>query len=114
MTDDTAQQALEAVTAGYLRLSRLLSDVGDAQWRAGRTPVPREDTGIRATGLVNDPTPNITFDTRRIALRGAVIAAQKAQALALKTMLVAERKLHEALEKAEAVESPLDPQNELS
>ena len=48
---------LETFGATYLRLRQLLDDVGDSQWRAGQSPVPKEDTTERSKGLTSDPTP---------------------------------------------------------
>lgn len=64
--------------ADVLALSALLSDASEAQWQAGKTPVPREDTTERSRGLVSDPTPSTVVDGRRLALRAAVIEAETA------------------------------------
>lgn len=90
---------IAAFAATVLRTRQLLADVGDAQWRAGKSPVPREDTTERSRGLTNDPTPNIVVDTRRLALRAAVIEAEKALDTAGRTVQAAERHLTLALEK---------------
>jgi hypothetical protein len=82
-----------------LRVRQLLSDVGDAQWRAGKSPVPREDTTERSRGLTNDPTPNIVVDARRLALRAAVLQAERELDHAGRAVQAAERRLHEAFEK---------------
>lgn len=59
-----------------LRLQAYIADVGSDQWRAGVTPVPREDTTERAKGLVSDPTPSIVADQRRQQLRQNVLEAE--------------------------------------
>jgi|GEM_PF-6698134 len=97
MTD--TPQTLEAFGAGYLRVRQLLADVGDAQWRAGKSPVAKEDTTERSKGLTSDPTPSIVVDTRRLALRVAAIEAEQALAKAALTLQAAERHLNEAFEK---------------
>jgi len=90
---------LEAFAATYLRLTDLLREVGDAQWQAGKTPVPREDTTERSKGLTSDPTPTVAADTRRLALRLAVIEAEQALEKAGRNMQAAERHLTDALER---------------
>lgn len=95
----TTPPTLEAFGAGYLRVRQLLVDVGDAQWRAGKSPVPKEDTTERAKGLTSDPTPSIVVDARRMALRLAVIEAEQALAKATLTLQAAERHLNDAFEK---------------
>lgn len=69
---------LEAFGATNLRVRQLLTDSREAQWRAGKSPVPKEDTTERSKGLVNDPTATTTLDPRRVALRVAVIDAERA------------------------------------
>lgn len=91
-------ETLQAFAATVLRVRQLLADVGDAQWRAGKSPVPREDTTERSKGLTSDPTPNIVVDQRRLALRDAVIKSERALEHAGRTLQAAERHLHEALE----------------
>jgi len=91
--------SLERFGAAYLRLRQLLADVGDAQWRAGKSPVPKEDTTERSKGLTSDPTPSIVVDARRLALRAAAIAAGAALDQAGRVMQAAERHLNDAFEK---------------
>lgn len=69
---------LEAFTATNLRVRQLVADSREAQWKAGKSPVPKEDTTERSKGLTNDPTATTTFDPRRVALRTAVIDAERA------------------------------------
>ena len=90
---------LEAFGATYLRLRQLLDDVGDSQWRAGQSLVPKEDTTERSKGLTSDPTPNIVVDSRRLALRAAVIEAEQALEKAGRTMQAAERHLTDSLQR---------------
>ena len=90
---------LETFGAAYLRLKQLLADVGDAQFRAGKSPVAKVDTTERSKGLTNDPTPTIVADTRRLALRAAAIEAEQALEKAGRAMQAAERHLNEAFEK---------------
>lgn len=68
---------LEKFGAAYLRVVDLLRTDPDAQWQAGRTPVPREDTTERSKGMTSDPVPAVTLDTRRLALRAATIEAEE-------------------------------------
>lgn len=89
---------LEAFGATYLRLRQLVSDVGETQWQAGRTPVPREDTTERSKGLTSDLTPATVVDGRRLALRAAVIEAEQALEKAGRIMSAAERHLEKAVE----------------
>jgi hypothetical protein len=67
---------LDLFAGAYLRAWGLVDnpEVTDAQWQAGRTPVAREDTTERATGMVSDPTVTAVTDTRRVNLREAVLA----------------------------------------
>ena len=90
---------LETFGATYLRLRQLLDDVGDSQWRAGQSPVPKEDTTERSKCLTSDPTPNIVVDARRLALRVAVIEAEQALERAGLIMQAAERHLDTNLKK---------------
>ena len=90
---------LNTFAATVLRVRQLLADVGDAQWRAGKSPVPREDTTERSKGLTSDPVPNIVVDTRRQALRAAAIEAELALEKAGRTLQAAERHLNNALER---------------
>lgn len=96
MTDPTPFDAKE-FAADVLALSALLSDANEAQWQAGRTPVPREDTTERSKGLTSDPTPNIVADGRRLALRAEVIAAEQALLAARDQVKAAGRHLTDAL-----------------
>lgn len=95
----TTPHTLEAFGAAFLRVRQLLDDVGESQWRAGQSPVPREDTTERAKGLTSDPTPNIVVDARRLALRAAVIEAEQALEKAGRTMQAAERHLTDSLQR---------------
>ncbi|QUE26085.1 hypothetical protein SEA_STOOR_45 [Microbacterium phage Stoor] len=97
MTD--TPPTLEAVMATYLRVRQLVADVGDSQWRAGKSPVPKEDTTERAKGLTSDPTPSIVVDARRMALRLAVIEAEQALEKVARQLQAAERHLNDAFER---------------
>lgn len=85
--------------ADVLALSALLSDASEAQWQAGRTPVPKEDTTERSKGLTSDPTPNIVVDGRRLALRASVIEAEQALHAAQAEVRKAGRHLTDAIGK---------------
>jgi len=95
----TDTPTVETFAATFLRLKQLVADIGDAQWRAGKSPVPREDTTERSKGLTSDPTPSIVVDTRRLALRAAVIEAEQALEKAGRQMQAAERHLNAVFEK---------------
>ncbi|RDV46665.1 hypothetical protein DOE76_01060 [Leifsonia sp. ku-ls] len=98
MTDAPSPlDTLERFGAANLRVRQLLADSREAQWRAGKTPVPKEDTTERSKGLVSDPTANIVLDTRRVALREAALAAERALADADRAMRFAEARLADAL-----------------
>jgi hypothetical protein len=90
---------LEAFLATGLRLQQLAADVGDAQWRAGKTPVAREDTTERSKGLTSDPVPTIVTDARRVALRQAMLEADRALVKVGRLMQAAEHHLTDALTK---------------
>lgn len=91
--------ALKATIAGYLRLKQLLNDIGDAQFKPGRTPVPREDTTERSKGMTSDPTLSAVADGRRLELRAAVVKAEFALETATTAMDLAEREVAQAYEK---------------
>lgn len=95
----TTPPTLEAFGAAFLRVRQLLNDVGESQWRAGQSPVPREDTTERSKGLTSDPTPNIVVDARRLALRAAVIEAEQALEAAGRTLQAAEHHLTTSLQR---------------
>ncbi|QCG77304.1 hypothetical protein SEA_BUBBABEAR_43 [Microbacterium phage BubbaBear] len=97
MTD--TPPTLETLMATYLRVRQLIADIGDAQWRAGKSPVPKEDTTERSKGLTSDPTPSIVVDSRRMALRLAVIEAEQALEKAGRNLQAAERHLNDAFER---------------
>lgn len=88
---------LEKFAAAYLAVSQLVLDSSEAQWQAGKSPVPREDTTERSKNMTSDPTPTITADTRRLKLRATVIEAQLALVDAEKTLSAAHRHLSDAL-----------------
>jgi hypothetical protein len=90
---------LDLFAGAYLRLWGMVEnhEVQDSQWQAGRTPAAREDTSERSRGLVNDPTASIAVDTRRVNLREAVLAAEKALADADEVLRAAEATLESAL-----------------
>lgn len=102
VTAPAVPPVLEAFAATYLRLFGQVrgSDVAEMQWRAGRTPVPKEDTTERSIGLTSDPVPTVTFDTRRVALRNAVIEAERSLREARRTLDEAEASLAAALERS--------------
>lgn len=58
-------------------LRTLAGPAGPAQYE--RAPIPSlvDDTTERAKGGHGDPTPGIVVDTRRLALRAAIIAAER-------------------------------------
>ena len=91
---------LERFGAANLRVRQLLADSREAQWRPGKSPVPKEDTTERSKGLVNDPTATTVLDPRRVALRGATLEAERALSLAARTLRVAEARLAAALAQA--------------
>lgn len=101
MTDNASPlDTLEAFGAANLRVRQLLADSREAQWRPGKSPVPKEDTTERSKGLVNDPTATSVLDPRRVALRGATLEAERALSLAAHTLRVAEARLAAALAQA--------------
>ena len=101
---------LDRFAGAYLRLYREINGEGlaEAQWRAGRTPVPKEDTSERSQGMTNDPVPTATTDVRRVNLRNAVIAGEKALHDAERTLAIAARRLEIALSRSQS-ELPENP-----
>ncbi|QXO14579.1 hypothetical protein SEA_KAYLISSA_45 [Arthrobacter phage Kaylissa] len=61
-----------------LRLAQAIATAQEIQWEASPVPKPREDTSQRASGGHGDPTGDIVLDSRRLAVREAVVAAEKA------------------------------------
>lgn len=99
MTDAAEADILEPFAAAYLRLRALTdgSDLSEAQWMAGRSPVPREDTTERAKNTTADPVLFALTDPRRVALRDSVREAERALRHAEYTMEVAVARLGDAL-----------------
>jgi hypothetical protein len=101
MTDSPSPlDTLERFGAANLRVRQLLADSREAQWRTGKSPVPKEDTTERSKGLVNDPTATTVLDPRRVALRAAALEAERALSIAARTLRVAEARLVAALAQA--------------
>lgn len=98
MTQPTSV-TLKRFGAVYLRVTQLLADVGNDQWRPGKSPVPKEDTTERSKGMTSDPTPSIVVDDRRLALRAAVVTAEQALEDAGKALQAAERHLSDTYTK---------------
>jgi hypothetical protein len=96
-------QILHDFGAAYLELFRVVANphVQAAQFQAGDTPTPRLDTTERSSGMVNDPTATIAYDGRRLALRAAVVAAERELQAADKTMSAAIRHLQDALNRSQ-------------
>ncbi|UYL87647.1 hypothetical protein SEA_VRESIDENCE_43 [Arthrobacter phage VResidence] len=60
-----------------LRLMLALNTANEIQWERSPVPTPRDDTTQRASGGHGDPTGDIVLDPRRLAVRGAVVAAEQ-------------------------------------
>ena len=90
--------ALEAFAAAYVRLSALLDAAAEPQWQVGQSVRPREDTSERSVGVTSDPTWRAASDERRLRVRAAVVAAERARALAARQLRAAEADLTQALE----------------
>lgn len=90
---------LEKFAAAYLAVRQLVVNSAEAQWQAGKSPVPREDTTERSKNMTSDPTPTIMADERRLKLRVAVLEAEAALTAAEKTLSAAHRHLSDALQK---------------
>lgn len=90
-------ETLEAFAATVLRLRLLLADADPAQWQAGQSPIPREDTTERSKNMTSDPTPTITGDARRLKLRIAVLEAESALEKVNRVARAAEAHLSKAL-----------------
>lgn len=69
---------LDAFGATFLRVHALIGNASEAQWKAGATPRPVDDTTERSKGTISDPTVHALLDGRRLLLRDAVIDAEKA------------------------------------
>ncbi|WP_295790884.1 hypothetical protein [uncultured Microbacterium sp.] len=88
---------LEAFGAAYLRLSALLDAAAAPQWQVAQSVRPREDTSERSVGVTSDPTWRAASDERRLRLRAAVVAAERARALAARQLRAAELNVADAL-----------------
>ncbi|UJQ86833.1 hypothetical protein PQE16_gp43 [Arthrobacter phage Reedo] len=73
----THTEAARALAKESLNLARVLNMTEEIQWERSHVPTPREDTSQRASGGHGDPTGDITLDPRRLALREAVVAAER-------------------------------------
>lgn len=93
------ESALEPLAATFLRVTYLLDASAEAQWQRGHTPRALNE-GVRGKNTVSDPTGSTVIDDRRLALRAAVVEAERAQAAAMRTLRVAEAKLTRALQDA--------------
>jgi len=71
-------QLLEALGASFLRVHALIGNAEEAQWKAGATPRPVDDTTERSKGTTSDPVVHALLDGRRLNLREAVAAAERA------------------------------------
>lgn len=98
-TEPTAAtpHTLEEFAGAFLGLRVLLAAAEEAQWKPGRTPVPREDTTERSKGMYKDPVFHTVTDERRVALRRRVLQAEAALAGAREAMTEAENVLRAAL-----------------
>lgn len=69
---------IRATAEESLRLALQITTAREIQWEASPIPKPREDTTQRATGGHSDPTGTIATDLRRLAVRVAVMDAERA------------------------------------
>lgn len=88
---------IQRFAAVVLRVTRLVYEASDAQWQAGKSPVPREDTTERSKGMTSDPTPTIVADDRRLKLRLEVLKATHALNAATTELETVETRLTHAL-----------------
>lgn len=88
---------LDAFAAGWLRVQALVDASREAQWQVPPVQRPREDTTERSKGVTGDPTPRAALDGRRMRLRERVVAAERAQRLALRQLAAAAADLSSAL-----------------
>jgi len=102
MTDPSSEldlaRAVRRLASGALVLARTTADAQAVQWDASPVPRPRDDTSERAKGGHSDPTPLVTFDDRRLAVREAVKGAVRALDAAAQAAEEANRAVEEALE----------------
>ncbi|QIN94443.1 hypothetical protein SEA_LEGO_43 [Arthrobacter phage Lego] len=78
-----------AAARDALRLAQSIETAREIQWEASPVPKPREDTSQRASGGHGDPTGDIVLDSRRLAVREAVVAAERALARAAEELQTA-------------------------
>jgi hypothetical protein len=60
-----------------MNLTRAIDAAEEIQWEPSPVPKPREDTTQRAKGGHGDPTGDIVLDPRRLAVREALVAAER-------------------------------------
>lgn len=80
-----------------LRLMLALNTADEIQWERSPVPQPREDTTQRASGGHGDPTADIVLDPRRLAVRGAVVAAEESLKNAVRALRDARRDVEHAV-----------------
>lgn len=98
--DPDLQAMTRALAAEALEILLLLDAVSEAEWRRSQAPVlPEEDTAERGKGKVSDPTGDTVIDGRRLALRAAVIAAEREVLSATQSLSASRRHLLEAAER---------------
>jgi hypothetical protein len=94
----TAADLATSSARAALGLASLIGAAADAQWSSA--PIPHTASGERPapTGEVADPTFATVADERRLRLRAAVVAGERALRTTARDLAAAERKLHDALE----------------
>lgn len=80
-------------------LSTVLPEALARQWEASPVPKPREDTTQRASGLRPNPTADIVFDSRRMAVRETVLGSTAVLREAVVRVRGARRALEIAVER---------------
>lgn len=98
MTARTLPESIRAFAAEALTVAALLEAATEIQWKPSLTPKPREDTSERARGGHGDPTLDTVLDSRRLAVRAAVISAETAFDGALDTLREVRPQLERAID----------------
>lgn len=84
-------ETARALAEEALKLALALNTADEIQWERSPVPTPRDDTTQRASGGHGDPTGDIVLDPRRMAVRGATVAAGEAMKNALRALREARR-----------------------
>lgn len=82
----------------FTRLAALAASADEIQWEASPRPRSREDSDRKAAGGHGDPTGDVALDPRRLAVREAMVQAERALEGALQGLQAARGALAKAVD----------------